>query len=158
MKHTNNYTLKRAQIDEVMRLYRECAPHCTRQEEAFEMVAKSPASRFYISTYDTYRKIKRMLEGDMSSVENLKSETRRRLWKELYTKVCNELRSGERQKLSEVVKKIITSPAESIYLSPRQVGRIYYNTRKKRYDERGVCQVEVEMNRYYREKRKQQNK
>ena len=67
-----NYELIDRQRDDLMKAYREIAPNCHSQQEAWEKVVHSPAPRYYVSPKRAWDILRRMAVGDFSKVDSMK--------------------------------------------------------------------------------------
>lgn len=135
------YGLTVTQREDLMTVYRKVVPYCHSQEEVWERVVKSPAPRYYVSARQAWEKLRRMIVGDFSVVDNM-SPPKKRLYYSLFHKYL-EL-SQRRQFLGKslwfVCQFLVTEPAPEFFMKPKNLKFIfsYYKRYGKDYKEMDV--------------------
>lgn len=126
------YGLIVAQREDLMDVYRKVAPYCLSQKEVWEKVVSSPAPRYYVSARQAWEKLRRMIVGDFSVVDNMKP-AKKRLYYSLFKKYL-EL-SQRRQFLGKslwfVCQFLVTEPAPEFFMKPQNLKFIF--SYSKRY-------------------------
>lgn len=126
--HYVNKLLRR----DILRVYREVAPHCWYQQDAWEKTVKHPAPRFYVTPKQAYQKILPMLDGDFSEIDNM-GACRQRMYACLYQRVleASEQVQFAGKSLWFMMPFIVTQPAPEFFLSTERLRRIFRDEKKK---------------------------
>lgn len=119
--------------DDLMRAYRRqlAAARTVVMPEIFELVAASPARRFWVSEERASIVVSAMESG--RPVPRMRSN-KREMFEEIYRRYL--LRRAENPGAStfRLVSEIVNQPAPKFYLTPRTVGELIYRIKKGWYD------------------------
>ena len=119
--------------DDLMRVYRRqlAAARTVVMPEIFELVAASPARRFWVSEERASIVVSAMESG--RPVPRMRSN-KREMFEEIYRRYL--LRRAENPGAStfQLVSEIVNQPAPKFYLTPRTVGELIYRIKKGWYD------------------------
>jgi len=99
--------------------------------EIFELVAKSPASRFWVSGERAAIVISAMAAG--KPLTRMRSN-KREMFEEIYRRFLIEREKDPKKSVYELVTKIVNQPAPKFYLTPRTVGEFIYRIKNGWYD------------------------
>lgn len=126
-----NFTHLRNQ--DLMRAYRQCiakADHIV-MPQIFSLVAKSPASRFWVSEERAAVVISAMATGKPLPPMR---HNKREMFLEIYRRYLIAKKQYPHKYTNELVAKIIQEPAPQFYLTPRTVGELIYRIKNGFYD------------------------
>lgn len=99
--------------------------------EIFEMVAESPASRFWVSEERATIVISAMIAGKpMPRMRSMKRE----MFQEIYRRFIIERDKHPKKSVYELVSAIVNQPAPKFYLTPRTVGEFIYRIQNGWYE------------------------
>ncbi|MCF0202154.1 MAG: hypothetical protein HUK08_02200 [Bacteroidaceae bacterium] len=87
----------------------------------YELVAKSPSSRFFISAKRAADIVQLMLAGRLAS---LPRSTNQRMYFEIYHRVKTLMREKPTLTVFQAVREVVCRPAPEMYKSPRQIMEI----------------------------------
>lgn len=127
----DNFNISYAFREDLMAAYRNIAPRCWSQQEAWRKTAESPAPRYYISGREAYEKMKRLVQGDFSVIKKM-----RRKKYEMYISLFNTLVEMSQRKifigksLRFICDFVVTEPAPSFFVTPATVKFIFFQYRK----------------------------
>lgn len=113
--------------------YREVAPKCWRQWDAYKRTVTHPAPRFYVTPKQAYQKVKKALEGDTSEIERMKPNRQR-----LYMCLCRltieatQERKFQGKSLWYIMPFIVTRPAPEFYITPKHLGFLFNEYQKEK--------------------------
>lgn len=129
MPRTDELT-KQQHID-LMKAYREVAPTCMKQEEAWRKTNAHPAPRYYITPRQAWDRMRRMAVGDFEKVDKMKP-ARKRMFYSLFGRL-NEM--SQRTEfigcsLWFICQFLVLEPAPEFFLSNDAVKKIFLNTKK----------------------------
>lgn len=99
--------------------------------EIFEMVAESPASRFWVSEERATIVISAMDAG--KPLPRMRSN-KREMFEEIYRRFLAERKKHPDMSTYELVTMIVNQPAPKFYLTPRTVGEFIYRIKNGWYD------------------------
>lgn len=99
--------------------------------EIFELVAESPASRFWVSEERAAIVISAMAAG--KPLPRMRSN-KREMFEEIYRRFLIERKENPKKSVYELVTKIVNQPAPKFYLTPRTVGEFIYRIKNGWYD------------------------
>ena len=134
MKHFGSIMDFTAQRNEdLMRVYRKHLQDARFiiMPEIFELVANSPASRFWVSEERAAIVISAMLVG--RPLPRMRSN-KREMFEEIFRRFCIERESYPAASVYELVAKIVNQPAPKFYLTPRTVGEFIYRIKNGYYN------------------------
>lgn len=138
-KFIETYSMDIDMREDLMEAYRNVLPNCFVQNDAWKLMAKHPAKRYYInSERATATLLKRMfLDKDFDTTRITKNKKRKMecLWNEV-VKVSEEPRYAGKT-LTELVRIAVKRPAPSFFLSEATIAHIYYNIKNNKYDSDG---------------------
>ena len=123
----------RQRNNELMQVYRQKLAEATIivQPVIFQLVADSPASRFWVSEERAAIVISAMEDGKpMPRMRNNKRE----MFEEIYSRYLNMRTLHPDKSVFELVAKIVNQPAPKFYLTPRTVGEFIYRIKNGWYD------------------------
>lgn len=117
---------------DILRVYREVAPHCWYQRDAWEKTVMHPAPRFYVTPKQAYQKVLPMLDGDFSEIDCM-NPRRQRLYACLYQRVleASEQVQFAGKSLWFMMPFIVSQPAPEFFLSTEQLRQIFREETKK---------------------------
>ncbi len=95
--------------------------------EIYNMIVKSPASRFWVSEDRATDVIGRMRRG--LQIKSMYEE-RQRMYQEIYSRYLQKSMEQPERPMSHIVFEVVNSPAPEFYLSPRTAGRIISEMRR----------------------------
>mgnify|MGYP007086045031 CR=1 FL=1 len=134
MKHFGSIMdFTRQRNDDLMRAFREqlALARFIVMPEIFELVAKSPASRFWVSGERAAIVISAMAAG--KPLTRMRSN-KREMFEEIYRRFLIEREKDPKKSVYELVTKIVNQPAPKFYLTPRTVGEFIYRIKNGWYD------------------------
>lgn len=99
--------------------------------EIFELVAESPASRFWVSEERAAIVIAAMEAG--KPLTRMR-RNKREMFEEIYRRYLIERKNNPRKSVYELVTRIVNQPAPKFYLTPRTVGEFIYRIKNGWYD------------------------
>lgn len=99
--------------------------------EIFELVASSPASRFWVSEERATIVISAMLAG--RPLPRMR-ENKREMFDEIFRRFLILRRDNPAMSVFELVSRIVNSPAPKFYLTARSVGEFIYRIKNGWYD------------------------
>lgn len=138
MRRNENSRCREMMKDDLMKVYREVVKkyECQNNLEAFEMVIKSPAPRFYIDPRRAHQRIAPMLRGDRSQIEHL-SPLRQEMYEALFDVVMRlwQKTSYWDKKLYYVLKFAVLEPAPRFYITSKRMCQIWNERSNKRRKE-----------------------
>lgn len=123
----------RARNIDLMRAYREKLAEASIivMPVIFELVAESPASRFWVSEERAAIVISTMAAGKpMPRMRRNKRE----MFKEIYRRFIIMKQEFPDKSVYELVTNIVNQPAPKFYLTPRTVGEFIYRIKNGWYD------------------------
>lgn len=103
--------------------------------EIFELVAQSPASRFWVSEERAAIVISAMLAG--KKLPRMRSN-KREMFEEIYRRFLIERKNNPDKSVYELVTGIVSQPAPKFYLTPRTVGEFIYRIKNGWYDKQST--------------------
>lgn len=119
--------------DDIMRVYRKHLQDARFiiMPDIFELVANSPASRFWVSEERAAIVISAMLAG--RPLPRMRSN-KREMFEEIFRRFCIERDENPSASVYELVAKIVNQPAPKFYLTPRTVGEFIYRIKNGWYE------------------------
>lgn len=119
--------------DDLMRVYRKQLKDARFiiMPDIFELVANSPASRFWVSEERAAIVISAMWAG--KPLPRMRSN-KREMFEEIFHRFCVERELNPSASVYELVAKIVNQPAPKFYLTPRTVGEFIYRIKNGWYD------------------------
>lgn len=99
--------------------------------EIFELVAESPASRFWVSEERAAIVIAAMEAG--KPLTRMR-RNKREMFEEIYRRYLIEREKNPKKSVYELVTRIVNQPAPKFYLTPRTVGEFIYRIKNGWYD------------------------
>ena len=126
-----NFTKERN--DDLMRAYREKLQEADFiiMPQIFELVAGSPAKRFWVSEERAAIVVSSMLAG--KPMPRMRSN-KREMFEEIFRRFLIYRKQFPTKSLSELITKIVNEPAPKFYLTPRTVGEFIYRIRNGWYE------------------------
>jgi hypothetical protein len=123
----------RQRNDDLMRAFREqlALARFIVMPEIFELVAESPASRFWVSEERAAIVIAAMEAG--KPLTRMR-RNKREMFEEIYRRYLIERKNNPRKSVYELVTRIVNQPAPKFYLTPRTVGEFIYRIKNGWYD------------------------
>ena len=118
--------------NDLLKAYREVAPTCWQQQQAWRRVCESPAPRFYISGHALEEVIRRILYDGMGFLQSM-GWNRRRMYEELwvrFSKMVTE-RPYCNMDMRSVCCILVAQPAPEFYCSPETVRSVFSRMRRK---------------------------
>lgn len=130
-----NYSIIEDMRSALMDAYREVAPDCWSQREAWERTVKHPAPRYYVTPKQAYQRILPMVSGDFSEIERMRPD-RRRLYESLYKKVIEAAQRREfiGKSLWFIVPWVITQPAPEFFIGWECIRKTFRFIKKGRFE------------------------
>lgn len=126
-----NYELIEKQREDLLKVYREIAPHCRRQQEAYEKVVSSPAPRYYVSPRQAWDKLRLMATGDFSVVDKMKP-IKRRMYYSLFNRMTEMSQRNEfiGKSLWFICQFLVGEPAPEFFIKPDSMKFIFNHCKK----------------------------
>ena len=123
----------RQRNDDIMRVYRKqlALARFIIMPEIFELVAESPASRFWVSEERATIVISAILAG--KPLPRMRAN-KREMFEEIYRRFLMERKKFPGKSVYELVSTIVIQPAPKFYLTPRTVGELIYRIKNGWYD------------------------
>lgn len=117
--------------DDLMAAYREVAPKCWTQMEAWEKTVKHPAPRYYISQRQALQRLMPMTRGDFSAILKMKP-SRQRLYFSLFERVrqMSQLPEYADMSLYRLIPYALLSGAPEFFITPGCMEVMYPNYKK----------------------------
>ena len=133
--------LTKQQHIDVLTAYREVAPRCHTQKEAWEKTARHPAPRYYITPRQAWCRLRLMVRGDFSEVDNMKP-IRKRMYYSLFEKLkeMSQKREFLGCSLYFICQFLVSEPAPEFFIGGDAVKRIFVFSKKYDVDFR-YCKV-----------------
>lgn len=118
---------------DLMRAFRACLHEADTivMPRIFELVAESPASRFWVSEERAAIVISAMAAG--KPLLRMRSN-KREMFEEIYRRFLIERKKHPKKSIYELVTDIVNQPAPKFYLTPRTVGEFIYRIKNGWYD------------------------
>ncbi len=118
---------------ELMRVYRDRLAEASIivMPVIFQLVADSPASRFWVSEERAAIVISAMAAG--KPMPRMRSN-KREMFEEIYRRYLLMRKDYPDKSVYELVTKIVNQPAPKFYLTPRTVGEFIYRIKNGWYD------------------------
>ena len=118
---------------DLMRVYRDRLPEASIiiMPVIFQLVADSPASRFWVSEERAAIVISAMAAG--KPMPRMRSN-KREMFEEIYRRYLLMREDYPDKSVYELVTKIVNQPAPKFYLTPRTVGEFIYRIKNGWYD------------------------
>lgn len=101
--------------------------------EIFQLVADSPASRFWVSEERAAIVISRMLSG--KPMPRMR-ENKREMFEEIYRRFLILREQYPEKSIFELTATIVNQPAPKFYLTPRTVGEFIYRIKNGFYEDK----------------------
>lgn len=119
--------------DDIMRVYRKHLQNARFiiMPDIFELVANSPASRFWVSEERAAIVVSAMLAG--RPLPRMRSN-KREMFEEIYRRFTLEKEKYPQKSLFEIVSHIVHQPAPKFYFTPRTIGELIYRIKNGWYD------------------------
>lgn len=119
--------------DDIMRAFRQqlVKAKFIVMPEIFELVAQSPASRFWVSEERAAIVIARMLAG--KTLPPMR-ENKREMFDEIFRRFLLLRKQHPSKSVYELVAMVVNQPAPKFYLTARTVGEFIYRIRNGWYD------------------------
>lgn len=119
--------------NDLMRAYREqlVKARFIVMPEIFELVAESPASRFWVSEERAAIVVAKMLAG--KPLPRMRSN-KREMFDEIFRRFLLMREQYPQKSIYTLVTKIVNQPAPKFYLTPRTVGEFIYRIKNGWYD------------------------
>lgn len=99
----------------------------------YKMVSFAPASRFFVTSRQAYRVIRKMLAGE--SISNMRP-TNQRMYNEIMQRLKEEKTNTPEKSIKSLIEKIVREPAPEMYIGVRQISYIIGKEKRKCYEER----------------------
>lgn len=122
----NNFELTIRQRKDLMDVYRDIAPHCHSQREAWKKVVSSPAPRYYVSPKQAWEHLRKMAVGDFSIVDNMKAH-RRRMYYSLFRRMLemSQRKEFRGKSLWFICQFLVAEPAPEFFMQPNNMRFIF---------------------------------
>lgn len=119
--------------DDIMRAFRNqlAQSKFIVMSDIFELVAESPASRFWVSEERAAIVISAMLAGKPLPPMR---RNKREMFNEIYRRFLIERKANPEKSIYELVAIIVNQPAPKFYLTPRTVGEFICRIKNGWYD------------------------
>lgn len=143
---------------DLMEAYKQVAPHCWTQHEAYERMVKQPAPRYYITPKQAFLVIARMVKGDFERV-NMMLPLRRKMYYSLFdefVKLC-EKPSFYGKSVSYICQFLVERPAPEFFIAPDRARHLRCWIKNGVIDEEGKV-VESRLQSYVRTREFQRKK
>lgn len=116
---------------DLLKAYREVAPKCRTQKEAWYKTAHHPAPRYYLDPRQAATMLSKMVKGDFSEVEKMK-DTRKRMYYSLFEKLkeMSLRREYSGKSLWFICQFLVAQPAPEFFLGEEAVKRIFIYAKK----------------------------
>ena len=123
----------RERNDDLMRVYRQkiIEANFIIMPEIFQLVADSPASRFWVSEQRAAIVVSRMLAGKPLSRMR---ENKREMFEEIFRRFLILRDENPKKSIFELTAIVVNQPAPKFYLTPRTVGEFIYRIKNGWYD------------------------
>ena len=121
-----------ARNEEIMRIYHEIVssvPFIIRSD-VMELIAESPASRFWVSEERAGFVVKAMLAG--RPLPRMR-ETKKEMFDEIFRRFLIEREKQPHASVPELISIVIHQPAPKFYLTPRTIGEFIHRIKKGWY-------------------------
>lgn len=119
--------------DDIMKVFKEklASANTIVMPEIFEMVAESPATRFWVSEERATIVVSAMLAG--RPLPRMR-RNKREMFEEIFRRFIIYKEQNPNQSVYDIVATIVNQPAPKFYLTPRTVGQFIYRIRNGWYD------------------------
>lgn len=101
----------------------------------YDETAKQPTSRFFVSSKRAYKVISTMTKKG-GVVTGLKTDSRTRMYREIYSRVCKLMRRNKNISLRTAVETVVRQPAPEMYLNRCKLRRIVKAKQKEEAERR----------------------
>lgn len=127
--------LTKQQHIDVLKAYRDVAPRCRTQKEAWEKTAKHPAPRYYITPRQAWSRLRLMVRGDFSEVDAMKP-IRRSMYYSLFETLqrLTQKREYMGHSLFFICQFLVAEPAPEFFIGFEAVKRIFSFSKKYNVD------------------------
>ena len=116
-----DYSLRKRMYCDLMEAYKEVAPKCWSQHEAYERMVKQPAPRYYVTAKQAYQVIARMVKGDFETVNKM-NPLRQKMYYALYDEfvaLC-EKPMFYNKSVWFIIQHAVVRPAAEFYIAPER--------------------------------------
>ena len=119
--------------DDLMRVFRQkiIEADFIIMPQIFQLVADSPASRFWVSEQRAAIVVSRMLSGKPLSRMR---ENKREMFEEIFRRFLILRREHPQKSLFELTSIVVNQPAPKFYLTARTAGELIYRIKNGWYD------------------------
>lgn len=127
----SNFDIIKKQREDIMAAYREVAPSCWSQQEAWEKTARHPAPRYYISPKQAWDVMRRMVVGDFALVDKMSKQYKARYYS-LFEKLqqISQKREYLGMSLWQLCHHLVHQPAPEFFVKPETVKQIFLYYKK----------------------------
>ena len=110
---------------DLIQAYKNVAPHCWTQLEAYQRMVKEPAPRYYVTAKQACQVIARMLKGDFEQVNKM-LPLRRKMYYCLFDEFVSlcEKPMFYNKSACFIVQHAVTRPAPEFFISPDRAAHI----------------------------------
>lgn len=146
---------KTCREDEIVKAYRQRALEAETVvvRDIFEVVANSPAPRFYVSERRAAIVVSDILRG--RDVVGHMGACKREMYQEICRRVTELLPRRGRRKLLETVSEVVNGPAPKFYMTAGSARVIYYRARDRWFErQKAEARRQATLARMWRELRK----
>lgn len=121
-----NFDISVQQRADLLEAYRQVAPYCLTQQQAWEHTVKSPAPRYYVSHKQAFQKVAKMIKGDFSEVNSMKP-LRQSMYYSLYQTTLKMIDKREfaGKSLHYIMQFVICQPAPSFFIKTDALVKIF---------------------------------
>ena len=120
-----NYDITHQMHVDLIDAYKRVCGKAWSQQEAYELVVKEPAPRYYVTPKQAYQVILPMVKGDFEMV-NMMLPLRRKMYYALFEEVLrlSEQRQFIGKSLWQIIQFAVIQPASEFYISAGRVSHI----------------------------------
>ena len=131
----SNYKIIEDMRDALMAVYRDVAPKCFSQRDAWEQTIKHPAPRYYVSPKQAYQRLLPLLDGDTSGLDAMKPE-RRRMYMSIFEKVmeASQRREFAGKSLWYIIPWVVSQPAPEFFIGAESIRKTFRYVKGNRFD------------------------
>lgn len=120
-----DYSLRKQMYHDLIEAYKQVAPHCWTQQEAYVRMVKQPAPRYYVTAKQAYQVIAHMVRGDFERV-NMMLPLRRRMYYTLFDEfvaLC-EKPTFYGKSVWFIIQHAVERPAPEFFISPERAKHV----------------------------------
>lgn len=117
--------------EDLLMAYRNVYATCRTQKEAYQKTVRSPAPRFYVTPKQAWERLRHMVVGDFTEVDQL-NELYKKMYYELFEKmqILSQRKEFFGKSLWFICQFLVSQPASQFFITPETFSDIFQSIRK----------------------------